>query len=46
MLFGMLVIVLVAFGIETRMRSLEEVHAAQPERVELQHDAAANYRRT
>jgi putative MFS transporter len=45
MLFGVLVIVLVAFGIETRMRSLEEVHAARPERVEL-HDAAANYRRT
>ena len=44
-LFAALVIVLVCFGIETRMRSLEEVHASQPEFIEMP-DASSGYRRT
>ena len=44
-LFAALVIVLVCFGIETRMRSLEDVHASQPEFIKIP-DASSGYRRT
>jgi putative MFS transporter len=46
LLFMFLVAVLVFFGIETRMRSLEEVHADKLDTVAGLHDAAPQYRRT